>query len=49
MPYADHDMGDIVDSWFAKAEAILLGRSTYDMMHAYWTQVTDPDNSSQSR
>ena len=37
VPYADQDMGDIVDSWFAKAEAILFGRNTYTMMHAYWT------------
>jgi dihydrofolate reductase len=44
VPYADQDMGEIVDSWFAKAEAILFGRNTYTMMHAYWTQVTDPDN-----
>jgi len=44
VPYADQDMGEIVDSWFAKAEAILLGRNTYAMMQAYWTQVSDPDN-----
>lgn len=44
MPYADQDMGEIVDSWFAKAEAILLGRSTYAMMHAFWPQVTDPED-----
>jgi len=33
-----------VDGWFARAGAILLGRTTYDMMHPYWRQVTDPDN-----
>lgn len=44
VPYIDEDFGGIVDSWFDRAGAILLGRSTYDMMHPYWRQVTDPDN-----
>jgi len=44
VPFADEGMGAIVDGWFAKAEAILLGRTTYTMMQAYWSQVTDPDN-----
>jgi dihydrofolate reductase len=44
VPYIDEDFGAIVDSWFAKADAILLGRTTYDMMHPYWRSVTDPDN-----
>ena len=44
VPYLDEDFGSIVDGWFARADAILLGRTTYDMMHPYWRQVTDPDN-----
>ncbi|MFL6027544.1 MAG: dihydrofolate reductase family protein [Friedmanniella sp.] len=44
VPYIDEDFGAIVDSWFARADAILLGRTTYDMMHPYWRSVTDPDN-----
>jgi dihydrofolate reductase len=44
VPFADEDFGAIVNGWFANAETILLGRSTYDMMRAYWSQVTDPDN-----
>jgi dihydrofolate reductase len=44
IPFADEDFGAIVNSWFEKAETILLGRTTYDMMYAYWSQVTDPDN-----
>ena len=44
VPHIDEDFGQIVDSWFARADAILLGRTTYDMMHPYWRQVTDPDN-----
>ena len=37
-------MGVIVESWFARTEAILLGRNTYEMMRGYWSQVTDPAN-----
>jgi dihydrofolate reductase len=44
VPYVDGDFGEIVDSWFERAGAILLGRTTYDMMQPYWTQVDDPDN-----
>ncbi len=44
VPHIDEDFGMIVDSWFTRADAILLGRTTYDMMHPYWRQVTDPDN-----
>ena len=36
--------GQVVSDWFARADALLLGRSTYDMMHPYWSQVDDPDN-----
>jgi len=43
VPYVDEDFGSIVNGWFADASAILLGRTTYDMMHPYWRQVTDPD------
>lgn len=44
VPHADEGMGRIVDGWFAQADAILLGRTTYEMMQPYWEQVTDPDN-----
>jgi dihydrofolate reductase len=44
VPYADEDFGRIVDGWFADAGAILLGRTTYQMMQPYWSSVTDPDN-----
>jgi dihydrofolate reductase len=36
--------GEVVSGWFERADALLLGRSTYDMMYPYWSQVTDPDN-----
>ncbi len=44
IPYADEDMGTIVDSWFARAEAILFGRTTFELMRGFWPQVTDPDD-----
>ena len=44
VPFSDADMGVIAESWFARTEAILLGRNTYEMMRAYWSQVTDPAN-----
>jgi dihydrofolate reductase len=44
VPHADADMGRIVDGWFSQAGAVLLGRTTYEMMRAYWTQVTDPED-----
>jgi dihydrofolate reductase len=44
VPYADQDMGRIVDGWFARAGAILLGRTTFVMMRDFWKQITDPDN-----
>jgi len=30
----------IVTGWLEKAEAILLGCTTYEMMYPYWSQVT---------
>lgn len=44
VPHADEGFGRIVDGWFAQADAILLGRTTYQMMQPYWEQVTDPEN-----
>jgi dihydrofolate reductase len=44
VPYIDDGFGAIVDSWFRKADAILLGRTTYAMMFPYWSQVSEPDN-----
>lgn len=44
VPYADEDMGRLVNGWFAEADAILLGRTTYQLFQPYWEQVTDPDD-----
>jgi len=42
VPHADADMGKIVVEIFSKAEAFLLGRTTYDIFAAYWPRITDP-------
>jgi dihydrofolate reductase len=44
IPYGDEVMGEIVESWFPRAEAILLGRTTYTMMQEYWSQIDDGSN-----
>jgi dihydrofolate reductase len=44
VPYVDDDFGRLVNGWFAEADAILLGRTTYQMFQPYWQQVTDPDD-----
>jgi dihydrofolate reductase len=44
VPHVDQDFGEIVSSWFTRADAILLGRTTFMAMRGYWTQVTDPGN-----
>lgn len=44
VPFADEEMGAIVDGWFPATAELLLGRRTYEMMYAYWSQITEPDN-----
>jgi dihydrofolate reductase len=43
VPYADEAMGRFVTDWFDAADAFLLGRTTYEIMAAYWPQVTGED------
>jgi len=44
VPHVDEDFGRIVDEeWFAHADAVLLGRSTFDMMRTYWSQYPNQD------
>lgn len=42
--HIDEDFGRRIDDIFSRADAILLGRTTYDMMYTYWSQVPDEDN-----
>jgi dihydrofolate reductase len=44
VPFVDELGGIVDDDWFANADAILLGRTTYQLMHPYWSQVTDSDD-----
>ena len=43
VPYGnDEEFGDIVTSWFARTEALLFGRLTFELMRGFWPQITDP-------
>jgi dihydrofolate reductase len=42
VPYADPDMGRMIDETFAATDAFLLGRKTYEIFAAHWPRVTDP-------
>jgi dihydrofolate reductase len=41
-PYFDEQTGAYMNSVFEEADAILLGRFTYEAMAGYWPNVTDP-------
>lgn len=49
VPHADADMGKTMVDIFSKADAFLLGRTTYDIFAAYWPRVTDPNDSIASK
>ena len=44
VPYVDEGFGEVVDQWFAAGDAVLLGRTTYDLMSGFWPEVTDPED-----
>jgi len=44
VPLADEEMDQLVSGWFRQADALLLGRTTYEMMQPYWELVTDPSD-----
>jgi len=44
VPHADADMGKTMIEIFSKADAFILGQTTYDIFSAYWPRVTDPDD-----
>ncbi|MCQ1952273.1 dihydrofolate reductase family protein [Arthrobacter sp. zg-Y238] len=41
-PLADPDLEQIVSEWYGMADALLLGRNTYDMMQPYWEAANQP-------
>ena len=41
-PYFDNQLGEYMNEVFDHADAILLGRFTYEAMAGYWPSVTDP-------
>jgi dihydrofolate reductase len=42
VPHADDGMGAFMDETFERADAFLLGRSTYEVFAAYWPHVDEP-------
>jgi dihydrofolate reductase len=40
-PYADAEMGDFLTSMFERADALLLGRKTWEIWEPYWPQHDD--------
>jgi dihydrofolate reductase len=43
-PFADEDFGRLITDIFRRADEILLGRRTYDMMYRFWSQIDEPDD-----
>jgi dihydrofolate reductase len=44
VPHFDDDLGTVMNGIFGKADAFLLGRTTYDLFAAHWPRITDPND-----
>ncbi len=44
VPFFRDDMGAEITSYFARAEAFLLGRRTYEIFAGYWPHQKDPND-----
>jgi len=44
LPHHDPDLGVFMNEVFERAQAFLLGRTTYQVFAAHWPRVTDPGN-----
>ncbi len=49
VPYADAGMGAFMTEVFDRADAFLLGRTTYQIFAGHWPRVTDPADPIASR
>ena len=46
-PFFDETIGEQMNTWFARAQDFLLGRTTYQIFHAAWPQMISDDPVSQ--
>ena len=46
MPVFDQGSGEVVNRWYEKCGALLLGRRTFDTFPLDWPKVSDPEQTS---